>query len=186
MQRAELAEVSETQRRQAEVLELEIRDRREAQARAVVINSPGVTFADGVRASSETGRLFRKVCIVENSSSGAISNVNVTFRTELITSAAALAYVVPAAERRIVTRLTEKTIPVERIDPGTAIRFLSIVRSEDLARSTTYEVTFTDAAGRKWRVDPPVQLQSSPTDPIGSQPGFRNPHLDPPPWHVLR
>ena len=158
-QRLDLAKVEETQRKQAELLELEIRDRREAQARSVLIRTSGLTLAPEAGAATE--RQLRKVCRVHNSSSGAIAEVNVMFMTGDTASPAAFAYDDTPTGGMVTLPKKELSMPVERIDAGSTVMFLSIGRPEELAEATTYEVTFKDSRGRRWRVDAEGQLHDA-------------------------
>ncbi len=158
MQRAELADVAEAQRRQMDVLELEIRDRRETQARQILISSNGKEFAYGAEAASENERSFRKTCVVENASLGAISTVRVIFKTPEGEAVPENARPVRREDGIFVQTRATAVLPIDRMDPDTAIKFSGPVDPETVVTSTTCEVRFRDAAGRRWLVDATGQL----------------------------
>jgi hypothetical protein len=148
----DLARVEETQRKQTELLDLEIRDRRAAQARLITVdrfverwNEPDSTIQDG----------YALYLRVTNNSPGAISNLDAFFaqpgevpRRGLYSLTVART---PAEARR--NRSQRGQVPVTRLDPGTIVSLIGPTYGHQAAHHTNGELRFIDSDGRRWKLD---------------------------------
>lgn len=162
-QAKELARVERTQRKQTELLDLEIRDRRSAQARLVRVRRvvlPWQNPGSGV----ENG--FAQVLRVTNSSQGPISDLDAFFAMENNSPQRALYSSDPDVTARPRGWAAEVKpgqrdlgfVPIARLDVDQTIDLIGPVYSEDKATETRNELLFTDSEGRRWRVDHSGQL----------------------------
>lgn len=156
-QAEDLAQVRETQRKQTELLDLEIRDRRAAQARQVVVQrfversrEPGSLISNGYA-------LFLKVI---NNSHGTISNIDGFFAQGQSDPLRGLYSVVGPLSGEIESvRHQDGPIPVARLDSTRSVVLVGPVGDQGAATATRGEVMFTDSDGRRWKIDHSGQLE---------------------------
>jgi hypothetical protein len=163
-QEAELAEVRKVQGRQLEQLELEIFERRSAQARQIRLNRAVVPW--GIDQGITSGHTL--AMLIENTSHGAISNITARYTLPGTDNEPGVyAYwwsPQQAASLRTPDDLKSRRIlmPVAIVDPGKMVQLTAHPRAERDARQLGGIVRFTDAEGRHWEVDQTGVLRELP------------------------
>lgn len=166
-QTEELAEVKERQRKQAELLDLDIRERRSSQARGIVIarvvdqwSPPGGAVENG----------YAAILRVTNRSHGAVSNLDAFFafgtevpqRALYSTAPPAFQEVGPGWQVKIPTSVG--SVPVKMLDVDQTLDLIGPVRDKPQAEATVGELRFTDSDGRHWHVDHVGKLREVDTE----------------------
>jgi hypothetical protein len=155
-QAEELAEVKERQRKQAELLDLDIRERRSSQAKGIVVtrvvdewSPPGGAVENG----------YAAILRVTNRSHGTISNLDAFFAFGTEVPQRALYSAPPRELHKVAGGWTMRepanvgSVPVTVLDVDQTVDLIGPVRDRPQAEATLGEVRFTDADGRYWRVD---------------------------------
>lgn len=165
----DIEQVKQTQRKQMELLDLEIRDRRAAQARQIVIQrivepwkEPGSVIVNGFA-------LFIKVT---NNSHGAISDIDGYFTfNDMSPERGTYSLREPRTNAELVAaRKKHGPVPAERLDPGSTLRIVGPTYDELKANGTRGELLFTDSDGRRWKSSHTGQLSEiTPPDPAAGE-----------------
>jgi hypothetical protein len=139
-QQDQLDEVRATQRKQAELLDLDIRERRSGQARGVNVRRDVRPWQDP---GSSVRKSYAQFLSVANNSRGSISDLDAFFWSD------------GEQPRRAMFSVDTKYghIPVERLDVGQAIEIVGPMLDQAGAERTMGYVSFTDSDGRGWKVD---------------------------------
>jgi hypothetical protein len=153
-----VARVEETQRKQAELLDLDIRERRAAQARGVHTQRPVIPWKDpGSGVENGYAQVFR----VTNQSHGSISIIEAFFGLDDSTPQRATYSAVPKSFENtpgphpsvLPGHGPHGGVPVARLDAGQTIDLIGPTYSEDRAKRMRGYLLFTDSDGRRWKVD---------------------------------
>jgi hypothetical protein len=169
-QAKDIARVEETQRKQAELLDLEIRDRRSAQARQVEVQRFVGRWSDPGSGVDNGYALFVRVT---NNSHGAISNLDALFacgdetpRRGVYSQTAVLNNPAQTSRGRFIPG-ARGPAPVERLDPGYTVSLVGPTYDRQKADATRGEFLFTDSDGRRWMSGYTGQLtEVSPGTPV--------------------
>jgi hypothetical protein len=151
-QAEELAQVRETQRKQTELLDLEIRDRRAGQARQIEVQRFVDPWADPGSSVINGYALYIRLT---NNSHSAISDIDAFFSYGNDTPSRGLySLSVPRTPAEVRARRKQHgPVPVARLDPGRTVSMIGPTYDNIKANDTRGEVRFTDAEGRRWQVD---------------------------------
>jgi hypothetical protein len=161
-QTKDIARVEETQRKQTELLDLEIRERRSAQARQVEIQRFVRRWSDPGSGVENGYALFVRVT---NNSHGAISNLDALFacgdetpRRGIYSQTAIQNNPAQSSKSRLMVPRTPGPAPVERLDPGYTVNLVGPTYDKQTANATRGEFLFTDSDGRRWTTSHTGQL----------------------------
>jgi hypothetical protein len=160
-QAADLDRLRETQRKQAELLDLDIRDRRASQARRVEVRQDVVPWQDP---GSGVKNGFARILRVTNHSPGSINSVDGFFELPGYPKRRATFSAAPQVTQRGTVqsvpgdRPEVDAVPITRLEPNETIDLIGPMHSEDNARDTHAELFFTDSDVRRWKIDHKGQL----------------------------
>ena len=156
----DVAQVEATQRKQAELLDLDIRERRAAQARLIKIRRPVLPWQDP---GSGVQNGYTQVLRVTNNSHGSISNLDACFAPDGETPHRAIYSAVPEITERAPGWWAPGNeelghVPADRLDIDQTIDLIGPTYDQQNAERTHGHLLFTDSDGRRWKINHTGQL----------------------------